>query len=191
MGKTYNLSDQQLFALVKRDDIFAFKEIYNRYWAKLYSHAERRIRAREISEEIVQDVFTKLWMNRESIVIRISLSNYLISAVKYQVFNYFEKEYLKKRYVGEVVAYETAGVNTTEEFVFTRDLSSNIDRIIRDLPARCRSVFELSRKENKSNKEIADTLGISEKTVENQITRALHKIRLTLNNYISIIVMLF
>ena len=84
-------SDEGLLKLLKQQELGAFEEIYMRYWRKLYSAAYKRTQSREISEELVQDIFTSLWVNREILKVEI-LSAYLFSAIKYKVINHLEKE---------------------------------------------------------------------------------------------------
>jgi RNA polymerase sigma-70 factor (ECF subfamily) len=79
----------------------------------------------------------------------------------------------------------------TEDAIMLRDLTHTLETEISHLPDKCRSVFELSRKEYKSNKEIAQLLGISEKTVENQITKAIKRLRLSLSHHLLITVVMY
>jgi RNA polymerase sigma-70 factor (ECF subfamily) len=181
MSDLNNLPDERLIELLRNSDQAAFEEIYNRYWAKLYSSAYKRVRLKEVAEEIVQDFFTGLWVNRNKIYIQSSLINYLETAIRYQVFNYFQKEYVRRNYRQSVGLTLNDTVNSTEETILVNDLNRNVDNAIQRLPSKCRSVFELSRKGNKSNKEIGKALGISEKTVENHLTKALKRLRLSLN----------
>jgi RNA polymerase sigma-70 factor (ECF subfamily) len=181
MSDLNNLPDERLIELLRNSDQAAFEEIYSRYWAKLYSSAYKRVRLKEVAEEIVQDFFTGLWVNRNKIYIQSSLINYLETAIRYQVFNYFQKEYVRRNYRQSVGLTLNDTVNSTEETILVNDLNRNVDNAIQRLPSKCRSVFELSRKGNKSNKEIGKALGISEKTVENHLTKALKRLRLSLN----------
>ncbi|WP_374163860.1 RNA polymerase sigma-70 factor [Arcticibacter sp. MXS-1] len=182
MEKIDSLSDERLVELLQRGEQKAFAEIYNRYWRVLYSSAYRRVKHAEASEEIVQDVFTKLWLNRVNLNIRTSTGAYLLTAVKYQVINYLEKEYVRRNYHNRIAWTAPDAVNSTEEEVHLRDLTRNLKSAVNSLPSKCRSVFTLSRMEYKTNREIAEALGISEKTVENQISRALKKIRVIMAN---------
>ncbi len=158
----------------------AFEEIYNRYWDKLYTAAYKRVQLKEVSEELVQDLFTSLWVNRNKVDIRTSLASYLFTSIKYLVLNYMQKEMVRSNYRESLSGNRID--NSTEETVLLNDLALNINAAVEQLPDKCKSVFELSRKEYKSNKEIAAELGISEKTVENQLTKALKRLRLGLNS---------
>jgi RNA polymerase sigma-70 factor (ECF subfamily) len=189
MGSYRHLSDQELLVLLKSDEIAAFEEIYNRYWAELYSSAYKRTSSREASEEIVQDFFTSLWLNRTKIQIEGTLVNYLRTSIRYRVFNYYSKEYVRKNYLESVGSLMKDFDNSTEETILLNDLTQNLEREISRLPLKCRSVYTLSRIEHKSNKEIAAVLGISEKTVENHMSRALKYLRMKF--VISLLLLIF
>src|SRR5688572_24325986 len=90
-------SDEGLLKLLKRQELGAFEEIYMRYWKKLYTAAYKRVQSREISEELVQDIFTSLWVNRQVLKVE-TLSAYLYSAIKYKVINHLEKEISRRLY---------------------------------------------------------------------------------------------
>lgn len=176
------LSDEELTLLLKEEQIDAFEELYNRYWDKLYAAAYKRLRSREISEEIVQDFFTSLWLNRKTNAIRSSFAGYVFTAVRYLVLNYIQKEIVRNAYKHGLLVDKAD--NSTEETVIANDLLLNINKEVELLPLKCKSVFEMSRREHKTNKEIALELGISEKTVENQLTKALRRLRISLNGFI-------
>lgn len=189
MKHLVELSDQNLVDLCRDGDSKAFEELYNRYWSKLYSSAFKRIKVREVAEEIVQELFTSLWTNREKIAIHTSFQNYLYSSVAYLVFAYLHKEYKRRSYEESALSKINVYDNSTEEIIAFNDLGKKLENELKQLPDRCRSVFELSRKQYKSNKEIASVMGISEKTVENQITKALRILRVNLK-YLSILLLL-
>ncbi len=186
MRNLEKFSDEDLARLLAEGNVSAFDELYNRYWDKLYNSAAKRVAEPEIAEEIVQDLFTSLWLNRAKLSIRTTFSSYVYSSVKYLVFNHYQKESVKKAYHESVVHQLAPLDNSTENQIAYNDLSRTIEKGVETLPSKCRSVFELSRKEFKNNKEIAALLGISEKTVENHLTKALRNLRLNLKDVISI-----
>ncbi|SEO78609.1 RNA polymerase sigma-70 factor [Mucilaginibacter sp. OK283] len=185
-------SDEELTGLIQSDELVAFEEIYNRYWYKMYVFTNKRLRCKEASEEIVQNFFTKFWQNRNTIKIDESLRAYLFSSISYLIINHLKKEALKNQYLQlSYIAVEDRLDNSTEDIVHLNDLQSIIDKELEKLPVRCRSVFELSRKGNKSNKEIARVLNISEKTVENHITNAIRYLRINLKNSLLFALLVF
>ncbi|MDR6781798.1 RNA polymerase sigma-70 factor (family 1) [Pedobacter africanus] len=174
------LQDEELLQLLKQEQMAAFEEIYNRYWDKLYAAAYKRLQSKEVSEELVQDLFTSLWINRNVLNIHTSVAGYLFTSVRYLVLGQIQKEMVRASYKESLSLNRID--NSTEETVLLNDLVANLNVAVEQLPVKCKSVFELSRKEFKSNKEIAAELGISEKTVENQLTKALKRLRLGLNS---------
>ena len=183
-------TDESLFYQVSLDDEKAFEEIYNRYWSRLFGHAFKRIKDTEAAREIVQDVFTSLWMHRHERRVETSLVAYLHSAVRYRTLNQIEKNWIRTQHHLSIQRDPEPVHNMTEEGIFLKDLSEKLDNIISGLPPQCKRVFELSRYEYLNNREIAAQLNISEKTVENHLTKALRFLRTHLRDLISAVVAL-
>lgn len=178
MSNGHKHTDEELVILLKENDMLAFKEIYVRYWYDLYLISNKRLRSKEASEEIIQNFFTLFWINRKKINIRGALKAYLHTSIRYSVIDYLAREATRNNYLELLSFSYTETANTTEETVFLHEVEDGINQVISKLPAKCRRVFELSRQHHKSNKEIAELLGISEKTVENHITNALKLFRM-------------
>jgi RNA polymerase sigma-70 factor (family 1) len=191
MNKLIELSDEQLIALLKQDNLNAFKEIYIRYWKKLYSESYKRLKNRELSEEIVQEIFTNLWLKRHSLQITSTVGGYLHQSVMNHVIDQYRKELVREKYKEAFKAVHSEVDNSIEDEIMLKDLVYTIETEVSYLPDKCRSVYELSRNEHKTNKEIALHLGISEKTVENHLTKALKQLRLGLSHYLTVIVIFF
>ncbi|RZK08580.1 MAG: RNA polymerase sigma-70 factor, partial [Flavobacterium sp.] len=191
MTKLKKLSDEDLVELLKSGEAPAFEELYNRYWASLYNAAAKRLSSGEVAEELVQDFFTSLWLNHAKLNIHTSFKHYVYTSVRYLVYNQYQKETVRRAYKEEKqrgLVYED---NSTESLIAFKELNKVVNEGVERLPSKCRTVYELSRKEYKNNKEIAHLLGISEKTVENHLTKALRNIRLSLKDAMSFIVFVF
>lgn len=183
MKRYDKLSEEDLLKLLKESDQAAFEALYNLYWEIMYGTAYKRVKNSQTAEEIVQDLFTDLWYRREMLPAISSLSGYLHSAVHYRVINHIQKEIRKGRFEQYVALYHLDFDNSTEDELLYNDLHIYIDKEVETLPVKCREVFKLSRTHNKSNKEIAQTLGITEKAVEKHITKALKHLRASLNTF--------
>lgn len=187
--KKYPLhTDEMLLALLagEEEEAFsAFEEIYHRYWKKLYILAYRRINEYEVSEELVQDIFTSLWVKRCTVTIQ-TLSAYLFVAMKYKVINYIQKEMVKQSVLRLNKVPETD--NSTEEIILMDDLNHALEKEISKLPDKCQQVFKLSRGNHLSTKQVALKLGISEKTVENHLSKAMKMLRMNLRHFTCLIV---
>lgn len=174
-------TDEQLFSLLQEGDEAAFTEVYRRYWKLLFSVATNKTGMLADAEEIVQDIFADLWKRRADISIRSTLKQYLAGAVKFQVFAYYDKQQRQRDFQQQAA---TGGWQEPE--CDYNALKAQILQATAQLPERCRLVYELSRNEGLSHKEIAQTLGISEKTVENQITKALKHLHSALRSIFSL-----
>lgn len=179
-------TDTELLQMLRQHNMLAFEEIYNRYWHKLFDAAYRRVKQKETCEEIIQEVFTILWEKRETLDITTGIGPYLFSAVKYKVIDFYRRQLVRARNA-PVLSAAVAVDNSAEEQIFLNDLMEHIDKLVMQLPVKCRSVYELSRIEHKSNKEIATLLNISEKTVEGHLTKALQVLRLAVGSSVVII----
>lgn len=184
------LSEDELMRLLRLDKLQAFRELYSRYWKKLFDEAYKRLRSKEQAEEVVQELFTNLWTKRQSIQINTTISAYLFSSVAHHVIDIYRKEMVRVKYSQAFKIVNTEADTSTEDGIMLKDLTYTIEEEISHLPDKCRSVYELSRKEHKTNKEIASYLGISEKTVEQHLTKALKKIRFTLSHYLLVLALL-
>ena len=173
--------DLELWCQVKDEDcLLSFSSLFERHWETLYSTAFSYLKDREKSEEITHDIFLNLWRKRETLAIQ-SFSAYLRAAARYHVY----KE-LKKRkastivYTDELTETEEVMTNQGEDRLIYQDAERQVDNSLQSLPARCQEIYFMSRKEHLTNEEIANKLGISKRTVENQLTVALRHIRLQL-----------
>lgn len=174
-----NNSDRQLIDSLKLGDESAMTEIYNRYWRKMLAIAYNFTRDKSTSEEIVQEVFIKLWDRRNSTNI-VSLPNYLAVAIKYSVFTYLSREKRRNQVAANFVP--TVGYNFDDEEIYAQFLKEYIDGVVDKLPEKCKLVFKFSRENGKSIPQIANELSISEKTVEAHLTKALKSIKYSLKN---------
>lgn len=170
--------DDTLVQMMSDDDHDAFTEIYNRYWKRLYVLAYDRLRSRELAEDVVQDVLTGLWQRRGQSIIR-SLPAYLATASRYAVFTQLSKLIP----VTDVAALPEAIQAVTDDTAQLHFLQQSMQDQLKQLPEKCRIVFEYSRNKGFSNREIATELNISEKAVEKHISKALQRLRLQFRNY--------
>jgi len=178
MAKLFTKSDHSLLHLLRAGDCKAFRLLYDRYWDKLYSIALWRLGDSYEAEEVVQDIYTRLWRNREKLAVETEFSHYLTRAVKFEVINRLAK---RAKIADDVLQVERAMYVVNEydihDRIYFRSLLDNIDQTIETLPEKCRVVFTLSRKEHLSQKCIAEHLEISEKAVQKHISFALKTLR--------------
>ncbi|MBC9929853.1 RNA polymerase sigma-70 factor [Chitinophaga qingshengii] len=172
--------DSELLDYMKSGNEAAFDEIYRRHWHTLYHSAYYLLQEEAPAMDIVQDVFVWFWEHRDHLVLT-TLRGYLLMAVRYKVANYFRHRKVRAAFAAETVLLAREASDHEQELEL-KELKAMIARFTGELPERCREVFQLSRHEHLSNREIARQLGISEKTVENQLTIALKKLRVRLGS---------
>ncbi len=175
----HQLDGHTLLKMLRHSDQKAFSEIYDRYWNKLLAIAYHHSHSRETAEEMVQEVFLSLWKRRADVTIGV-LENYLATAVKFAVFDYRLKEKRRKDLL--IGNYVSETFHDIENSVQAKFLEDYIRGIVECLPEKCKLVFHYSREQGLGNEEIADRLGISVKTVEGHITRALKTIKNSLGS---------
>jgi len=179
MAAYKDLSDKELVALLRKSDEQALSALYLRYWDKLFVTAAQRVDQPEDAEEILQDIFIRLWERRNELELTHSLATYLGVAVKYKVIDYRAKRHHQNAKITfspideQTPAYQLSA----EALLLEKELWQSIEQSISKLPEKCRIVFTMSRQEGKTYKQISNELEISEKAVEAHISRALKGIR--------------
>ncbi len=178
------LTDAVLIKMLADNSDEAVDAIFRRHYASLCLAANRVLRDKNKSEDLVQDVFFELWKKRGTLQIHSSLGAYLKRATLNKALNYIRDEKIKSS--GEeplqiLKSYQADAQGQLE----IQELQKRIDQAINQLPERCRLVFSLSRFEAMTYREIAEELDISIKTVENQITKALRLLREALGGFLS------
>jgi len=175
-------------------DEAAFEGAFREYYSTLHRVVYRILRNSDSSEDVVQDMFVKLWNKRGSISINGSMKAYLCQSALNAAYDHLRK-YKRELKKEDSSAIPERGGNQTEEYIAGKEAEDRIAEALEKLPPACRNVFLLSREEELSYKEIADALGISVKTVENQMGKALKILREELKPYLAdllkIIILLF
>lgn len=171
-----NFSDEELTVLLKQEDQIAFTEIYNRYWAEMYYHTFRMLKDEDSSKDVVQDVFSTLWLKSSSLNVDTKLSGHLYISVRNKVLNLLAQNKVRSDYLTSVATFVTQSANDAVLFD-EREILALVEAEIRNLPPKMREIFEMSRKENLSHKEIAEKLNISHQTVKKQVQNALKIIK--------------
>jgi RNA polymerase sigma-70 factor (family 1) len=174
------LSDLQLIDYLKSDDEMALSIIYKRYWQMLYTSSFNILKDRQACEDILQDLFIKLWHNRSTIQITASLKAYLYASIRYEVYRRIRTGTVRVDIYNNLL--ERIGTPAAYGNLEHKELIAQVSSIIGTLPEKCKEVYKLSREEHLSHKEIASRLNISTKTVENHLTKALRQLRSSLGH---------
>jgi RNA polymerase sigma-70 factor (family 1) len=184
-----NATDAHITAAIQSGDRKQFELLFRDCYKPLCAFAYGFLRSKEESEEIVQSVFIHFWEKKGEISIDLSLKSYLYRSVRNAALNRLKHEKVKSQHV---VFMKSQGemVSMAVENMAEQELQTRIREALNKLPEQCRIVFELSRFEELKYAEIAERLGISVKTVENQMGKALRIMREQLHDYLPLIVLL-
>jgi RNA polymerase sigma-70 factor (ECF subfamily) len=170
------MEDRELLQKVHAGDEGAYDTVFRTWYPVLVRVAAALLREVDAAEEVAQDVMHELWRRRHVLDTSVSLRGYLLRSVRNRALNHLRHLRVRRETESEVEAlYDTP--LTADQPIAARELSVAIQIALRELPPRCREVFELSRADGLKYAEIAETLGISQKTVEAQIGKALKILR--------------
>lgn len=158
-----------------------FKNLFQTYYASLCQLAWRFVQDEQVAEDMVQEVFVKLWEHRNQIEISVSIKAYLYKSVVNRALG--EVNRIKPNKLSETLEVEHS--DQTDALIQQTELAAQLQQAIYTLPEQCRAAFILCKEENLSYKEAAEMLNISEKTVENQMGKALKLLREKLQNLLS------
>lgn len=174
------LSDIQLIDRLKLDDEAALSAIYIKYWEVLYTSAYHVLKDRQLCEDIIQELFIKLWNNRYNTRITVSLKAYLYASIRYEVYRQIRTGAVRGDIYDDVL--QRIHAPAVYDNIEYKELTARISSVVNTLPEKCRKVYKLSREECLSHKEIASQLNISTKTVENHLTKALRQLRTSIGS---------
>ena len=175
-----------LYQEMKRGKEYAFDFFFNYYYPGLCVYAQKMVSIPEQeAKDLVQNVFIKFWNDREKTNILFSIRSYLFVSVKNKCLDLLRKK-TKNLKVQEITNEHDATDESFDTYVLS-ELETLFNKSLEKLPQRCREVFELSRFHGLKNREIAAKLNLSEKTVENQVTKALHILKEELKDYLPLL----
>lgn len=181
MTQTYD-NERELLLSLNEGNEEALKYIYEEYWQRLFLSAYNVLKDKEACEDIIQEIFIQIWQKRESLNITTSLPAYLFMATRYQVFHCLRRSTLRAELFENLE--ERFSTDAPDIPLYTKDLKEKINIAVDSLPEKCRIIYRLSREVNLSYKAIADHLQICPKTVENQLSIALKKLRVALEHFL-------
>lgn len=181
-----SLSDEELLKLIADKNRQAFQTLYMRYARRLFEFACRKVPA-EIAEEIVQDVFVRLWQKPQLCAQVGNTSAYLFAAVRYAWLNHFRQELIKEKFITN--SWQQIETQATLYEHAVKEMQEVISKAIATLPEKTQYIFHLSRFEGLSHREIATKLSVSEKTIEYHICQALKCLRESLQPFLVVILL--
>jgi RNA polymerase sigma-70 factor (ECF subfamily) len=168
--------DRALLDRLRHGDEAAYDAIFRAWYAPLVRRTTGMVRERAVAEELVQDVMLELWRRRETLDVNRSIAGYLFQAARNRALNHLRHLQVERRDLAQA-APEPSRDAPAPATLAAEELDAAIRRTMDELPPRCRQVFELSRVQGLRYAEIAESLGISVKAVEAQMSRALRTFR--------------
>lgn len=164
-----------------------FEQVFKSHFKALHAYACTILQEEAMAEEIVQQVFFKLWEKRDQVNIQQSLNAYLYRSVYNECLNYLKHKKVKKAHQSHTLYTAGTASDNVSRKVIAKELEEKIADALNQLPEQCRTIFQMSRFEELKYREIADKLNLSVKTVENQMGKALKIMRMQLVEYLPVL----
>jgi RNA polymerase sigma-70 factor (ECF subfamily) len=184
------LENEAIGTLLAQKDETAFEQVFKTHFKRLHAYAFTILRDEIEAEEMVQQVFFKLWERNENLSLTGSVSAYLYRAVHNESLNYLKHQKVRSKHQLHIAYSMKNEVEHPAKKVMAGELEKKIHIALNELPEQCRTIFQMSRFDELKYREIADKLGISVKTVENQMGKALKLLREKLVDFL-IFILLF
>ncbi|TKG93653.1 RNA polymerase sigma-70 factor [Puteibacter caeruleilacunae] len=184
------IRESQLIDRLREGDVTAFELLFRHYYPGLVIYATNFALTQPQAEEVVQEFFIRIWEKHNSINQSDSLKSYFFQSIKNRTLNVLRKQKVKDEYLEELKREAEEDLIFDPDVYVDSELQHKIQQAVNALPERCKEVFMMSRFQGYSNDEIADVLGISKRTVETQISKALKTLREELRDYAGLLLLL-
>lgn len=189
IDRILDFNNEQLIPLLLSGDEQTFESVYKHFLKPLHVYAITMLKDEDAAKGMVQNIFLKLWERRQRLSFNGSIQAYLYGAVYNECLNYLRHEKVKINHQDHII-YSMSNKTDSENGMELLDLKLKLQQALNELPERCRTIFQLSRFEELKYQEIANELGISIKTVEAQMGKALRILRIKLVDYLPLIIWL-
>lgn len=170
-------------------DDHAFEQLFKSHFKALHAYANVILKDEDDAEEIVQNMFLKFWEKRELLNVQTSLKAYLYKCVYHDSLNFLKHQKIKTKYQDFAAYTRNEEHLPASSKIEMTELEYNLGLALNELPEQCRTIFQMSRFEELKYREIAERLGLSIKTIENQMGKALKILRLELADFLSLILL--
>jgi RNA polymerase sigma-70 factor, ECF subfamily len=183
-------SDEDLMQEIKADNMFAFDILYKKYCKKVYKFGYSILKSKEEAENLMQDVFLSLWVNRHKVEKDSSIKSYVFTITYNSAISTLRKKVRESEFVEYLKSLQEIREEPVDAGLEYKELTNKLEKIINELPRRQKEVYLKHKVEGLKYIEIAELLNVSVNTIENHMSRALKTIREKLGNY-SLFVILF
>lgn len=171
------ISDNEIIRRIRQGDVKEFESLFRSFYVSLVRYAKSIVGDHDSAEEIVQDLFFRLWDNKEKIRIVNSLNGYLFRAVHNRCLHFLEHKKVVDKHEREIICRQKGNIENTSDLVQYNELRDAVAKVLERLPERCGRIFCMNRFEGLKYNEIADRLDLSVKTVEADMGKALKEFR--------------
>ncbi|MFV0291476.1 MAG: RNA polymerase sigma-70 factor [Mangrovibacterium sp.] len=182
------IKDKILIEGLEEGNVKIYDLIFLHYYSGLVTYAVNKGVNKDVAEDLVQDFFLKLWLNRKAITITGSLKSYLFTSIKNRCFDYFRHEKVERN-LKEQLSFEES-MDDKDDFLTEDDLRRQIDDALKKLPPKCQKIFIMNRLEGLKPNEIAELEGLSVRTIEGHIGKAIRLLREELKDVMPIYIVL-
>jgi RNA polymerase sigma-70 factor (ECF subfamily) len=170
---------------IRQGDSKSFEKLFMAYCQPLITFARRFIRDTSAAENIVQDVFLEIWINRSRLDPSLKIKSYLYTAVKNQALKQIRHDHVVQRSAKDLKSFDIP-IKTPQDELDIKEMNTRFNQAVEELPEKCRIIFSMNRFDQFTYREIAEILGITVKTVETQMGRAMKFLRHRLADFLSI-----
>lgn len=172
-----NYTDKDLFTLIADGDEVAFAELFRRYDKRIFPFTLKMIKSHAQAEEITQEIFIKLWSNRQKLIDIDHPEAYIFTVASRHTLDHIKKLRTQEKRMRSLSSRLTETSNATEETILYRESASLINAAVETLPDQQKKIYQLSRNQGYTNNEIAEMLNLSPNTIRNHLAAALRTIR--------------
>lgn len=173
MAGVHSLSDQDLLPLLRDGENGAFKELYGRYYTGLYSFLYKFLKSPELTDDITQEIFIKVWDQHAELPQLLSIKSYLFTLGKNHAFNFLKRAGIDQVAKAEIIRNYKTDHNSLESAIHARDYARYLEELLATLTPQSREVFRLCRQEGRTYDEAAELLGITRHTVKKHMVRTM------------------
>ena len=177
MANTPLLREKELLLELRDDNQKAFEELYYLYSPRLFGKLLKLVKLESYAQEILQDVFLKVWEHRKSIDPEKSFRSFLFKIAENKAYDFFRKAAREKNWESQLIAFSLVNYNLTEEDVSQEESLRNLEKAIAGLSPQRQQVFRLCKLQGKSYKQVSDLMGISVSTISDHIVKGTKSIR--------------
>ena len=185
------IDEKALFRLVTEGDKEAFRQLFHHYNKMLQPFVARLTRSPEATEEVLQEVFLKVWLHREKLAATDNPKAYIIRIVSNESVNYLRMQARQGKLLAAMRPLTTEEAPSPEQSLFYHELEAQLNEAVERLPLACRRIYRMSREQYMRIPEIAIALNLSDSTVKNQLVKALKSIRLHIGNTVVFLLLFF